>query len=570
MKNKIWLLVVCLFFSRSSIFSANPFDKELHDAINDRIHNNNECNTTSPAIFTNWSSAIQDKFQTSWNNFKYLGTHKGAHDSLDFVIGVVGLIAYIYFITYVQTTALNNQLQQEGMQIYYPGDIIIKLSDVAGLSGAKADVQDIITYLKEPSVYKNIGARVPKGVLMNGAPGNGKTMLARALAGEVNCPFISMNGSAFIELYVGLGAQRVRAVFGEARRLACRYGACIIFIDEIDAVAMARSSGGAGGHNEHDQTLNALLAEMDGLDQSGKPVIVIGATNRAHLLDEAIVRPGRFDRKVEVSKLNIKDRLELLQLAVKKIKTDASFDIHRIARFTRGFSGAELANLINEAAIIAANSGKKIVTMTDIELAFDTITLGREIKGMEQSHDQQWKTAIHEAGHTIATIACDTCNILHKVSIVPRSNTLGVMRMLPLYEAYEMNQVDMENNIVIALAGRLAEEEFGMGLSSGASSDLQTAHTIAYEMVAFYGMSDALKNIAYNQRHQLSNDIATQVEREVQKIIDRCTQRCKILVAQHKYDIEKIAHLLIEKGTVVAEEVYQLLDMAVPVIAEVA
>lgn len=501
------------------------------------------------------------------NKVDYVKSDRGIEDSIDGVLGlsaaIIGVTAYVAFIMYIQKKMMGSIMSQQGMHIHLPGKISTKFADVAGLSGPKADMQDIITYLKNPQIYKKIGAKVPKGVLMNGGPGNGKTLLAKAVAGEVNCPFISINGSAFVQMYVGLGAARIRDLFTTARALSYWYGGCIIFIDEIDSLALARS-GGSGGNTEHDQTLNALLAEMDGLDVSGSPVIVLGATNRASLLDPAVVRPGRFDRKVEVTKPVIKDRIELLQIALKTVKQAENINIDHIARATQGFSGAELANLINEAAILAANDGKEIVDIKDIELAFDNITLGREITSMQQSQDKKWKTAVHEAGHALSLMVVDQKYALHKISITPRSNTLGVMHMVPLYESYESTQDDMKNAIVVALCGRLAEQEFGMGLSTGASSDLQKAHSIAYNMVASYGMSDALHNISYSQRNQLPNDIGTQVEREVQKIIDECTVRGKQLVKEHRKAIENIAHLLMEKGTVLGDEVYALLGMPLP------
>jgi cell division protease FtsH len=502
----------------------------------------------------------------------YLKSQEGVDKTINSVIegssALLWLGATIAVMVYVQKIMMNNMVGDQVMQIYYPGQIKFKFADVAGLSGAKSDMQDIISYLKNPKKYKKVGAKVPKGILMNGGPGNGKTLLAKAVAGEVNVPFISINGSSFAQLFVGLGAARVRELFKKARDLASSYGGCIIFIDEIDSLALQRSS--RGDNQEHDQTLNALLAEMDGLDASSSPVIVLGATNRVELIDEAVKRAGRFDRKVEVTKPRVKDRIELLKIALKMIKQSPfDIDIDHIALATGGFSGAEIANLINEAAILAANAGRDSVENEDIELAFDNITLGREIQGMDQSDEAKMKTAIHEAGHTMALVILDKKNIVHKSSITPRGNTLGVMRLLPLYESYSSTQDDMENEIVILLSGRLAEEEFGMGLSTGASNDLERSHSMAYNMVAKYGMSHALRNISYSQRGELPNDIATQVEREVQKIVDKCTEKGKKLIAKHRQDIEKIAKLMVQKGTILGEEIYNLLNLPVPSLTSV-
>ena len=498
----------------------------------------------------------------------YLQSQQGVEDTVNSIIAGGSSLLFIGAITalsmYIQKKMMSGIGGEQSMQVYYPGQIKLKFSDVAGLSGAKADMQDIISYLKNPKKYTTIGAKVPKGVLMNGGPGNGKTLLAKAFAGEVNTPFISVNGSSFQQTFVGVGAARVRTLFDKARSLASWYGGCIIFIDEIDSLALQRSSAGGFSNSEHDQTLNALLAEMDGLDVSGHPVIVLGATNRAELIDEAVKRPGRFDRKVEVTKPAIKDRVELLKIALKSVKQSTSLDIYRIALATQGFSGAELANLINEAAILAANAGRKTIGSQDIELAFDNITLGREIQGMEQSDDAKWATAVHEAGHTMALIVLDKKNIIHKSSIAPRSNTLGVMRLLPLYESYSLTQQDMKNSIVIFLSGRLAEEAFGIDISTGAASDLQRSHSMAYDMVALYGMSDALRNISYSQRDSLPNDIATKVEHEVQKIVNECTSIGKKIISEHKQDIEKIAKLMMQKGTILGEEIYSLLNLPLP------
>lgn len=510
------------------------------------------------------------KYQENINNviqnkINYYKSEPGIEEIMNSVISgssqLVFTAATIALVVYLQMIMLGGS-QDERMQIYYPGQIKLKFSDVAGLSGAKADMRDIISYLKNPKKYKKVGAKVPKGVLMNGGPGNGKTLLAKAFAGEVNVPFISINGSSFVQMYVGMGALRVRELFKKARDLAWWYGGCIIFIDEIDSLTMQRSSGGGGGNSENDSTLNALLAEMDGLSSS--PIIVLGATNRAKLMDEAVKRPGRFDRKVEVSKPNIKDRVQLLHIALRRLKKSSSIDIERIALGTRGFSGAELANLINEAAILTANGGRDTIEDYDIELAFDNITLGREIMGMDQSDDAKRETALHEAGHTMALIVLDKKHRVHKSSIVPRSNTLGVMRLLPLYESYSLTKDDMLNDIIICLSGRLAEEEFGLANSTGAHSDLQRAHSMAYAMVAQYGMSDALRNISYSQRGSLPSKIGTKVEDEIQKIIDECTKKGKDLMKNHRQDIEKIANLMMEKGTVLGEEIYNLLNLPMP------
>ena len=450
--------------------------------------------------------------------------------------------------------------------IYAPGSIKTKFSDVAGLFGAKADMQDIISYLKNPHLYNELGAKIPKGILMSGRPGNGKTHLARAVAGEVNCPFISVSGAAFSEIYVGVGAARIRELFKVAHTLAEKYGACIIFIDEIDSIAQKRSATASSSDRDYNQTIGQLLQSMDGLEQDKNPIVVIAATNRFDVLDPAVIRPGRFDRKVMVNEPEIKDRIELLRVALKNVKHSQKLDIGRIARITAGFSGAKLAQLINEAAILAAKEGKHAIDMFDVELAYDHITLGREIQGCERNDADKWITAIHEAGHAAGWLfGNNTKYAIHKASIVPRSNALGVIWTIEIHESHKLNEEDMKAQIVMALCGGIAEQEFGFGKSTGPSSDLASARTIAYNMVVKYGMSPQLNYLSYDEIDAtLPNDIATEVHKEVQKIIDECFLMAKKLVVSHKQDIEKIAQLLMKKGTVLGEEIYRLVGIPSP------
>ena len=472
---------------------------------------------------------------------------------------MLGIGLFFIWLKQGSTDLVGNQ----AVKIYYPGDITTKFDDVAGLAGAKADMQDVISYLKNPDMYKKIGARVPKGILMNGGPGNGKTLLAKAVAGMVNCPFITAPGSSFVQMYAGLGAARVRDLFKIAQELAAEFGGCIIFIDEIDALAKSRSSlSGSGIDRDHDQTVAQLLECMDGLSGSDYPIIVIGATNRAELLDSAVVRPGRFDRKVEITKPVINDRIALITVALTKIKHVTDLNIESIARLTGGFSGAELINLINDAAILAVSEGRTVIESADIALAFDHLTLGRQIEGMERSKEQSWTTAIHEAGHAIGWIfGKNTKYVVHKASIVPRSRTLGVVWAIPVVEFYNSTATEMKSKIVMALCGRTAELEFGMDLSDGATSDLAKANNLAYDMVIRYGMVPELYNTYYNKENPLATNV---INKEVKKIIDECTAMAKYLITTHKQDIEKIAKLLMEKGTVLGDEIYTLLGLQIP------
>ncbi len=471
---------------------------------------------------------------------------------------MTGVAAYVYM--YVNQNT-KDFIGNQTMQTYYPGDIKTTLADVAGLTGAKAEMQDILSYFENPKAYQKMGAKVPKGVLMNGSPGNGKTLLAKAFAGEVNVPFISVGGSSFVQIYGGLGAARVRDLFKIAQQLSEQYGGCIIFIDEIDAVAQKRTSS-TGSDREHDQTVAQLLESMDGLEKAESPIIVLGATNRSELLDPAIVRPGRFDRKVEIAKPFVKDRVALITLALENIKYNKNIDIESIARVTAGFSGAELTGLVNDAAILAVADKRKFVVTKDLELAFDHIVLGREISGMDQSHEARWNTAIHEAGHTVGWIFGNNQKyIVHKASITPRSHTLGVVWATPLEELYSSTEDEMRSRIVVALSGGLAEQAFGFDKSTGMSNDISKAFDTAYNMVARHGMSDDLHYI-YDKK--LPADISSSVYKEAKKIVDECLVVAKDLIASRKTEIEKIAKLLMEKGTVFGYELYELLDLPLP------
>jgi len=517
-------------------------------------------NLSNYVPFASWFAPEKTYFEKVGD---YLSSQEGIQFTAETLRGIAMTAGTFYILQRALYSESTNLTSEQSMQIFYPGDDLqTTFKDVAGLAGAKADMQDIISYLKNPEMYTKLGAHVPKGLLMNGGPGNGKTLLARALAKEVDRPFISVSGSSFANMFVGVGAERVRDLFTLARELAAEYGGCIIFIDEVDAVAQKRS----GGFNqESDAILTEFLQAMDGLCGSENPIIVIAATNRIETLDPAFVRPGRFDRKVEVTKPFVKDRVELITIALSKIPHTDDINIDRIARATGGFSGAELANLFNEAAMLAAGAGRDVIGIQDIELAHDHITLGREIHGMEQSNDVKWKTAIHEAGHAIAWVFGNNPKYaLHKASITPRSNTLGVVHAVPVSESYESTAAEMKSQIVVALCGGFAEEEFGFDQSTGPVSDLAVAHAIAYSMVVDYGMSDALRYISYTNVNSLPNDIATNVHREVEKIINECRDVAKKLVSSRKHEIEIVAKLLMEKGTVLGDEIYNLLEVSLP------
>ncbi|MEI8343106.1 MAG: ATP-dependent zinc metalloprotease FtsH [Verrucomicrobiota bacterium] len=373
----------------------------------------------------------------------------------------------------------------------------ITFKDVAGVDEAKEEVQELVEFLKDPKRFQKLGGRIPKGVLMVGPPGTGKTLLARAIAGEADVPFFSISGSDFVEMFVGVGASRVRDMFEQGKKSA----PCLIFIDEIDAVGRHRGHGLGGGHDEREQTLNALLVEMDGFDtQEG--VIIIAATNRPDVLDPALLRPGRFDRQVTVNLPDVKGREEILKVHAKKVKLAANVDLARIGRGTPGFSGAELANLINEAALIAARKGLKAITLFELEEARDKVRWGRERRSMAMSDEEKRATAWHEAGHALVSVLLTHTHPLHKVTIIPRGRALGATMSLPKEDVLNMRKKQAIDTIIMTMAGRIAEEYVIDDVSSGASMDIQQATRLAKAMVMHWGMSEKLGNVLYGESEE--------------------------------------------------------------------
>ncbi|MBM17820.1 MAG: cell division protein FtsH [Epsilonproteobacteria bacterium] len=452
---------------------------------------------------------------------------------------------------------------KSSVRIYRPGEIKTKFKDVAGLETAKEELMDILMFLKDSQQFKDIGAKIPKGVLLSGSPGNGKTLLARALAGEVQCPFLYVSASEFIEAIVGVGAARIRNMFAIAKDLA----PCIIFIDEIDAVARKRGASISGGDTELTQTLNQLLSEMDGFEPQVNPIVVIGATNRADVLDHAILRPGRFDRKVEVTSPFINDRCKILNLHLQNVKQADALDVYKIARGTPGYSGAELAQLVNEAAILALREGKKEVTMFHIDQARDNINLGREVKGMNISYEESWKTAVHEAGHAIALVYQQYAEPLHKVTIVPRNGALGITFSMPK-ERYSTYVENLRAQIVFALGGSVAEELIYQGRGVGACSDLKQARRLATQIVMLYGLTEEFKDITFeeyiNNQVHLPDELSTKLQSEVAKIIHECRQEAVTILTEHKDKLETLVSMLLEHGTVYGADVYKLCELAEP------
>ena len=447
-------------------------------------------------------------------------------------------------------------------KMFLPSTIKDKFSSVAGATEAKEELLDIVDFLKNPEKYKRLGAKITRGALLVGEPGNGKTLLARAVAGEANCPFFSISGSVFIEVFVGIGASRVRDLFAQARK----HAPCIIFIDEIDAVGRQRGSGLGGGHDEREQTLNQLLTEMDGFETSKDPVIVLAATNRPDVLDSALLRPGRFDRRIEVPFPDLVSREQILRVHASGVHIDPLLDLKKVARGTPGFSGADLANLINEGAIIASKKNQQAVTMNDIEEARDKVILGKELKTIALSEDERRMTAFHESGHALIRLLIpEFTDPLHKVTIVPRGRALGVTHSMPERDRYSSNKEELLSFVKSALGGRIAEEIVFHKVSTGAYSDFLKATDVVRDMVCRYGMSDKLGPIVYAQNQGAfvySQETAKQIDDEVRAIMDTCYQEAKQLLINNREKLDLLATTLLEKETMYASEIYALLGIA--------
>ena len=446
----------------------------------------------------------------------------------------------------------------------------ITFADVAGVDEAKDEVEEIIAFLKDPKKFQRLGGRIPKGVLMIGPPGTGKTLLARAIAGEAGVPFFSISGSDFVEMFVGVGASRVRDLFEQGKK----HAPCIIFIDEIDAVGRHRGAGLGGGHDEREQTLNQLLVEMDGFE-SNEGVIIIAATNRPDVLDPAILRPGRFDRRITVTRPDVRGREAILRVHAKKTPLSPDVDMETIARGTPGFSGADLENLVNEAALLAARQDKDAVSMSDFEMAKDKVYMGTERRSMVISDEEKRNTAIHEAGHTLISVLITHHDPVHKVTIIPRGPALGVTWYLPKDDRYNLSKEQAESSIAVALGGRIAEEIIFGRLTTGAGNDIEKATDIAHKMVCEWGMSEKLGPLTYGKKEEqvflgrdygagrqadYSEQTAVEIDQEVRGIVQAQYVKVRALLEEKKHILENLATALIERETLDAEEIKAVFD----------
>jgi len=444
----------------------------------------------------------------------------------------------------------------------------VTFKEVAGVEEAKDEVEELVEFLKDPKRFQKLGGRIPKGVLLVGPPGTGKTLLARAIAGEADVPFFSISGSDFVEMFVGVGASRVRDMFEQGKKNA----PCLIFIDEIDAVGRHRGTGLGGGHDEREQTLNALLVEMDGFDtQEG--VIIIAATNRPDVLDPALLRPGRFDRQITVNLPDVKGREQILKVHARKVKIAEGVDLGVVARGTPGYSGAELANVINEAALMAARRGLKAITLRELEEARDKVRWGRERRSLAMNAKEKENTAYHEAGHAILCVLLEHTDPLHKVTIIPRGPALGLTMSLPLEDQYTNRKLELLDRLVVIMGGRVAEELVFQDVTNGASSDIRHATHIARKMVCEWGMSEKMGMVEYGAHEEhvfLGRDLgksrdyseatAQEIDREVRHISDTAYARAKKLLTAHREQLEKIAKALLEFETLDGDQIRDIIE----------
>jgi cell division protease FtsH len=440
----------------------------------------------------------------------------------------------------------------------------VTFADVAGIDEAKDEVEEIIAFLKDPKKFQRLGGRIPKGVLMMGPPGTGKTLLARAIAGEAGVPFFSISGSDFVEMFVGVGASRVRDLFEQGKK----HAPCIIFIDEIDAVGRHRGAGLGGGHDEREQTLNQLLVEMDGFE-SNEGVIIIAATNRPDVLDPAILRPGRFDRRITVPRPDIRGREGILAVHTKKVPLATDVDLRQLASGTPGFVGADLENLVNEAALLAARQDKDAVAMGDFELAKDKVLMGSERRSMVMSEQERRTAAWHESGHTIVGILVEGNDAVHKVSIIPRGAALGVTQFLPTEDRHLMTKTQTLARIAMALGGRVAEHIVFGEVTTGAQDDIKRATRLARAMCCELGMSDKLGPVAYGEneesvflgremtshREDYSEETAREIDQEIRAIVDEQYQVVHRVISENREKLDRLAQALLERETLDAEEI---------------
>ncbi len=492
------------------------------------------------------------------------------------VLPVLLIAGFIYFFS-MRQMRMNGKgafdFGKSKARMVPPDELHVTFADIAGADEAKEEISEIVEYLKDPLRFQLVGGKIPKGCLLVGDPGTGKTLMAKAVACEAGVPFFAISGSDFVEMFVGVGASRVRDMFAEARK----HTPCLIFIDEIDAVGRSRFSGWGGGHDEREQTLNAMLVEMDGLE-SRPGVIVLAATNRPDVLDPALLRPGRFDRQVVMDLPDIHGRRQILDVHVKKIKADATIDLDVIARTTPGFSGADLANLCNEAALLAARRGRETVIQSDLEEARDKVSYGTERRSRKITDRERKLTAYHEAGHTLVALFNEHCTPIHKVTIIPRGRAyLGATFTMPKEDVYTKSRLELVAEMAMCMGGRAAEEQIFGDITTGASADIQHLTAIAKHMVCIYGMSEKIgpaKVGDFSNHPHLridgppadmpSTETQREIDLEVRRLVNEALDSARATLQTHRDDLEKLAQALLEKETLDVSEIRELLGLPIP------
>ncbi len=589
----IWLLIGFLVFliidfyktndvsQRTSPVSYSNFLTEIKNGNVSRVEirgNNIKGEYTNGSFFSTYAPNDMNLIEKLENNnveIIALPLDKGSPGLIDILISWFPMLlligVWIFFMRQMQSGSGRAMgFGKSRAKLLNENKDKVTFTDVAGIDEAKAELEEIVEFLKDPTKFQRLGGKIPKGALLVGPPGTGKTLLARAIAGEANVPFFSISGSDFVEMFVGVGASRVRDMFEQGRKSA----PCIIFIDEIDAVGRHRGAGLGGGNDEREQTLNQLLVEMDGFD-STQGVILIAATNRPDVLDPALLRPGRFDRQVVVPNPDIKGRTKILEVHTRKLALAPDVDIKVIARGTPGFSGADLANLSNEAALLAARRNKRLVTMLDFEDAKDKVMMGAERRSMVMTLKEKELTAYHEAGHALVGIFTPGNDPLHKVTIIPRGRALGVTMNLPERDKYSETKTEMKAKLSMIFGGRVAEELiFGKeNITSGASNDILQATQRARAMVVEWGMSDTLGPLRYSeneedvflgrsvtQRKSMSDETAKLIDQEIRKLIDNAESHARRTLKKNIKHLHKLAKALLEYETLSGDEVKELIS----------
>ena len=584
----LWAIILCLVvlvwavFKSSKMPGATPTFSELVKDVKDgkvdkitvnsitgdvhgKYKNGDEFRSTVPHTYSDFTTLLLDKGVQ-------ITVEKDANGNwvsiLVNAIPFVLLLGFWIFMMRQMQSGGNKALSfgKSRARLHSSQQKKVTFKDVAGVEEAKEELQEIIEFLKEPQKFQKLGGRIPKGVLLIGSPGTGKTLLARAIAGEADVPFFSISGSDFVEMFVGVGASRVRDLFEQGKKNA----PCIVFIDEIDAVGRHRGAGLGGGHDEREQTLNQLLVEMDGFE-SNEGVILVAATNRPDVLDPALLRPGRFDRRVVVGRPDVKGREQILKVHTKKTPLADDVDLTLIARGTPGFAGADLANLVNEAALVAARQNRKVITQFDFELAKDKVMMGVERKSMVITDEEKKNTAYHEAGHALVAALTPDADPLHKVTIIPRGMALGLTMQLPVDDKHSYNKDYLEAQLAILMGGRIAEEIFMHHITTGAGNDIERATDMARKMVCEWGMSE-LGPLSFGKREEqiflgreiaqhrdYSEETAIRIDEQVKKLVQQGYDRARKIIEEHSDAMERITAALLEREVLDGAEVRQLI-----------